>query len=72
VRKIVALSSDDEENSVNHSVDNIAWAKYHVSYQPAGRKVICPSALLPLFHESAHRLVTDKHPMDVVRKAVQQ
>ena len=33
--------------------------------------VICPSALLPLVHESAHTVTMVKHSMDVVRKAVQ-
>ena len=70
VRKILALASDDEENSVNQSVD-MSWAAYHASHQSAGRKVICPSALRPLFHESAHTVAIIKQSMDVVRKAVQ-
>ena len=47
----------------------MSWAAYHASYRLAGRKFICPNALLPLFHESAHMVV--KHSMDVVRKADQ-
>ena len=43
VRKILAFASDDEENSV--SMDNMFWTAYHANNQPAGRKVICPSAV---------------------------
>ncbi|CAL8285083.1 unnamed protein product [Lota lota] len=71
VRKILALASDDEENSVNQSVDSMSWSAYHASHQPAGRKIICPSALLPLFHKSAHMVAMIKHSMDVVIQAVQ-
>ena len=71
VQKILALASDDEENSVNQSVDNMSWAAYHANQEPAGRNVICPSALLPLFHESANTVAMVKHAMDVVGKAVQ-
>jgi len=45
VMNIFALATDDEENSVNQSVDNMSWAAYHTSNQPAGRIVICPSDL---------------------------
>ena len=71
VRKTLAFASDDEENPVNQSVDNMPWAAYHARHQPAERKVICPSAVLPLFHESAHTTTMVKHSMDVKRKAVQ-
>ena len=71
VRTIIALASDDEENSMNQSVDNMSWAANHASHQPAGRNVICSSALLPLFHDSAHTVAMVKHSMYVVRKAVQ-
>ena len=54
---------------MNQCVDNMSSAAYHANHQLAGRKVICPSALLPLFHESAHTVVI--HSMDVARKAVQ-
>ena len=56
---------------MNQSVDNMAWAAYNTSHQPAGRRVICSSAIFPLFHESAHTAAMVKHTMDVVRKAVQ-
>ena len=73
VWKILTLRSDDEENCVSQSVDNMSWVAYHASHQPAGRQVICPSALLPLFQERerAHTVAMVKHSVDVVRKAVQ-
>ena len=53
-------------------MDNMSCAAYHASDHPAGRKVICPSVLLPFFHDSAHTVAVDKHLMNVVRKAVQR
>ena len=70
VGKILAPASDDEENSVDQSVD-MSWATYHASIQPLGINLICPSALLSLFHVSLHTVTMVKHSMDVVRKAVQ-
>ena len=58
------IASDDEENFVNQTVDNMSWAAYLRSHQPAGWTVICPSARLPLFHESAHTVAMVKHSMD--------
>jgi len=34
-------------------------------------RAICPTALLPLFLESAHTVAMIKHSMDVVRNAVE-
>ena len=62
-----STNGSSSSNSVNQSVDNMSWT----AYQPAGRKVICPAALLSLFHESAHAVAIVKHSMDVVRKALQ-
>lgn len=45
-------------------LEDTSWAAYHASRQPESC-VICPTALLPLFLESAH-----KHSMDVVNSAV--
>ena len=40
--------------STTETLGNISWAAYHASHQPPVTRAICPSALLPLFHESAH------------------
>jgi hypothetical protein len=68
VRKTIA--PNDQESAVQETMHNVSWAAYHASRQPPGRQVICQSALLPLFHESAHTVAMIKHSMDVVRKAV--
>jgi len=56
----------------NSPVENTSWAAYHTSQQsmPASR-AICPTALLPLFLESAHTVAMIKHSMDVVMNAVE-
>jgi hypothetical protein len=49
----------------------MSWSAYHASHQSLCPKVICPNALLPLFHESAQTFAMIKHSMDVFRNAVQ-
>jgi len=71
MRKILALPTDDEENSVNHSVDNMSWTAYHARKGSAGRQVIYINALPLLFNDSAHTVTMVKHAMGLVRKAVQ-
>jgi hypothetical protein len=39
---------------------------------PVGEHIITPTALLPLFQESAHTVAMIKHSMDVVRCAVER
>ena len=50
---------------------NVSWAAYHANYQPLGDRIITPTALLPLFHESANSVAMIKHSVDVVRNAVE-
>lgn len=54
------------------SLENISWAAYHASHQSSeGCGVICPTALLLLFLESAHTVAMIKHSFCVVKSAVQ-
>jgi len=52
------------------TLDNTSWAAYHANHQPSEDHVICRSALLPLFLESAHTVAMIKHSMDVINNAV--
>ena len=54
------------------SLDNISWDAYHASHlSPVNCGVICPTALLPLFLESAHIVAMIKHSFGVVKRAVE-
>ena len=59
-----------EENSGLRSNVNISWAAYHAQNQESVDRIITPTALLPLFHESAHTVTMIRHSMDVVKSAV--
>ena len=50
--------------------DNASWAAFHVSRQSQEGRVICPTALLPLFLNSAHTVAMIRHSIDIVTKAV--
>lgn len=53
-------------------LENTSWAAYHASLQSrTASRAICPTALLPLFLESAHTVAMIKHSMDVVRNSVE-
>ena len=54
------------------SLEDISWAAYHASHQSSvGCGVICPTALLPLFLESAHTVAMIKHSFCVIKSAVE-
>ena len=57
----------------NTELENIilSWAAYHAKHQESRHQVITPTALLPLFQESAHTVAMIKHSMDVVKSAVE-
>ena len=59
-----------EESSELQSNVNISWAAYHAQNQESVDRIITPTALLPLFHESAHTVAMIRHSMDVVKSAV--
>ena len=50
--------------------ENISWSAFHASRQPQLARVISPTALLPLFLDSAHTVAMIRHSMDVVKNAV--
>ena len=50
---------------------NVSWAAYHADHQELNDHVITPTALLPLFEESAHTVPMIKHALDVVKKSVE-
>ena len=52
-------------------LENVSWAAYHAKHQESQDKIITPTALLPLFQESAHTVAMIKHSMDVVKSAVE-
>ncbi|KAI0226537.1 hypothetical protein LSAT2_022957, partial [Lamellibrachia satsuma] len=51
--------------------DNTSWAAFHASRQPPEARVICPTALFPLFMDSAHTVAMIRHSLDVVKNAVE-
>lgn len=59
-----------EENTELGSDVNVSWAAYHAQNQESSDRIITPTALLPLFHESAHTVAMIRHSMDVVKRAV--
>lgn len=59
------------EDKAEEDNDNISWAAFHAKRQPPPTRVICPTALLPLFLESAHTVAMIRHSMAVIRDAVQ-
>ena len=50
--------------------ENISWSAFHASRQPQLARTISPTALLPLFLDSAHTVAIIRHSMDVVKNAV--
>ena len=60
-----------EENADLKSNENISWAAYHARNQESQDRIVTTSALLPLFHESAHTVAMIRHSIDVVRSAVE-
>ena len=51
--------------------DRVSWAAYHASQQDSEiPPTITPTALLPLFQESAHTVAMIRHSMNVVMSAV--
>ena len=59
------------EENADRSSENTSWAAYHARNQECGDRIITPTALLPLFQESAHTVAMIRHSMDVVRSAVE-
>ena len=60
------------ENKTTASRDeNISWAVYHAHNLSQSARPMSVTALLPLFHESAHTVAMIKHSMDVIASAVQ-
>ena len=51
--------------------ENISWAAFHASRQPPEVRPISPTALLPMFHDSAHTVAMIRHSIDVVKTAVE-
>ena len=51
--------------------ENISWSAFHASRQPQLARTISPTALLPLFLDSAHTVAMIRHSMDVVKNAVE-
>ena len=51
--------------------ENISWSAFHASRQPPLPRTISPTALLPLFLDSAHTVAMIRHSMDVVKNAVE-
>ena len=60
-----------EENADLKSNENISWAAYHARNQESQDRIVTTSALLLLFHESAHTVAMIRHSIDVVRSAVE-
>ena len=58
-------------DSKNETFSNISWAAYHASHQPPQSYVICPTALLPLFLESAHTVAMIKHSLHVIKSVIE-
>jgi hypothetical protein len=59
------------EGSAEMNNNNLSWAAYHASNQELGNRVITPTALLPIFLESAHTVAMIRHSMDVIKSAVE-
>ncbi len=59
------------EENADRSSENTSWAAYHARNQEHGDRIITPTALLPLFQESAHTVAMIRHSMDVVKSAVE-
>ena len=71
------MSSDDiwleninehiENKTTNSRADNISWAAYHAQNLSQSARPMSHTALLPLFHESAHTLTMIKHILSAVQ-----
>lgn len=53
------------------TLGNIYWSAFHASNQLPAIRAICPSALLPLFLESAHTIAMIRHSLCVVKSATE-
>ena len=53
----------------NRELENVSWAAYHAENQEARDITVTPTALLPLFQESAHTVAMIRHSIDIVRNA---
>ena len=60
-----------ENNTPTSRAENISWAAYHAHKLSQSTRPTDVTALLPLFHESAHTVAMIKHSMDVIVSAVQ-
>ncbi len=60
-----------KESTEFGSAENISWAAFHAQNQDKRDRIITPTALLPLFQESAHTVAMIRHSMDMVRRAVE-
>ena len=60
-----------ENKTTATRTDNISWAAYHAHNLSQSARPMSITALLPLFHESAHTVAMIKHSMDVIVSAVQ-
>lgn len=59
------------EENADRSSENTSWAAYRAKNQEPGDQIITPTALLPLFQESAHTVAMIRLSMDVVKSAVE-
>ena len=51
--------------------ETISWSAFHASRQPQLARTISPTALLPMFLDSAHTVTMIRHSMDVVKNVVE-
>jgi len=52
--------------------ENISLAAFHASHQPPEVRLICPTALLPMFQDSAHTVAMICHSLDIVKNAIKR
>eukprot|EP00112_Aurelia_sp_Birch-Aquarium-sp1_P011754 Seg2473.4 transcript_id=Seg2473.4/GoldUCD/mRNA.D3Y31 product="hypothetical protein" protein_id=Seg2473.4/GoldUCD/D3Y31 len=64
---IASNISKEEDDS---STFGFSWSHFHASKQPQVLKEITRTALLPLFHESAHTVAMIRHSIDVTRQVI--
>eukprot|EP00112_Aurelia_sp_Birch-Aquarium-sp1_P024416 Seg771.7 transcript_id=Seg771.7/GoldUCD/mRNA.D3Y31 product="hypothetical protein" protein_id=Seg771.7/GoldUCD/D3Y31 len=64
---IASKISKEEDDS---STFGFSWSHFHASKQPQVLKEITRTALLPLFHESAHTVAMIRHSIDVTRQVI--
>ena len=66
VREVASPDNTQEDQA-------ISWAAHHATMQnqEETHRLQCRSALLTLFHDQAKSVAMIRHPMDVVREAVE-